>query len=100
MFSYNASIPDIIRGAADRAQAAELLLEARRLSQEIAQRKVRTAEMQEALAKAKLGADKANAAQRAVLEKQLEAETEALKRAADRLQQLQKGKPVAPEGQI
>ena len=100
MFSYNASIPDIIRGGADRAQAAELQLEARRLTQEIAQRKVRTAEMQEALAKAKLGADKANAAQRAVLEKQLQAETEALKRAADRLQQLQKGKPVAPEGSV
>jgi hypothetical protein len=99
MLSYNASLPDIIRGGTDRSQAAEAQIEARRLAQEIEQRKARATEMTEALVKAQSGADKATAAQRAALQKQLNEEREAMKRAADRLEALQKGKPV-PQGDI
>ncbi len=93
LLSYNASIPDIARNGSERAQAAENRIQARRLTQEIAQRATRTKELQVELAGAKQGADKAAAAQRAALEKQLDAEREAMKKAADRLEQLQKGKP-------
>ena len=91
MFSYNASIPDIIRGGRERAEATEAQVESRRLQQEIAQRRTRAAEMQRSLAKATQGADKSAAAQAAALSRELDAERDAMRKAADRLDQLQKG---------
>jgi len=89
-FSYNASIPGIARGSRDRAEAAEAQLRARRLKQEITQRRIRSAELERALVKAQRSADKAAEARRAELERQLEAEREAMRQAAERLQKLQK----------
>jgi hypothetical protein len=85
MISYNASIPDIIRGSRQRTQAAVAQLEERRLRQEIAQRTARIRELQDQLAKASQGADKSNAALAAQLAKQLEAEREAMKAATEKL---------------
>jgi hypothetical protein len=96
LFSYNASLPDIIRGSQQRAEAAEAQIETKRLIQEIAQRTVRMTEMQAQMAKAQQGADKAAAAELEALQKRLEAERDAMKKASDRLDQLQKvGKPPA-----
>jgi hypothetical protein len=98
LFSYNASLPDIIRGSQQRSEAAEAQVEMKRLSQEIAQRTVRVNEMQTEMAKARQGADQAAAAEAAALQRRLEAEREAMKKASDRLEQLQRtGKPPAGE---
>jgi len=94
VIGYNANIPDIIRGSAKRAEAAEADLQARRLKQEIAQRRVHAEDLVASLMRAQQGADKAAAAQRAQLQKQLETEQEAMRRAADRLQKLQREKPA------
>jgi len=97
-FSYNASIPEIINGSKERSQAAEAQLEARRLRQEIAQRETRSAQLNAALAKAQSSAEKSAAEERARLTKQLEAEREAMKKAADRLEALQKAGAKPPTG--
>ncbi|MBI3568646.1 MAG: DUF4200 domain-containing protein [Gemmatimonadetes bacterium] len=94
---YSASIPDIVRGSQQRSEAAEAQLEVRRLRQEIAQREVRSQELRDQLARAKQSADKSAADEQARLLKQLDAEREAMQKAAERLQKLQKpsGKPPA-----
>jgi hypothetical protein len=97
MIGYNGSIPEIIRGSRQRAEAVELELEARRLRREVTQRETRMRELNEQIARASLRADAEAKAQRAALEKALEQEREAAKRASDRLQQVKPGtKP--PEG--
>ena len=97
LLGYNGSIPEIIRGSRQRAEAVELELEARRLRREVAQREARMAELDAQIAKARLRADAEANAKRAALEKALEQEREATKRANDRLQQVKPGtKP--PEG--
>jgi hypothetical protein len=102
MISYNASIPDIIRGSRQRTQAAEAQLQERRLRQEIAQRTARISELQDQLAKASQGADKSNAALAAQLAKQLEAERQATKAATEKLNKKPDDEPEAgsrkPEG--
>ena len=95
--SYSANIPDIIRGSAKRAEAAELDLEARRLKQEIAQRRLRAEDLLGALSHAQQGADKAAAALRAQLQRQLVVEQAAMRRAAERLEKLQREKPPGVE---
>lgn len=97
MIGYTGSIPEIIRGSRQRAEAVELELEARRLRREVAQREVRMRELNDQIARARLRADAEANAQRAALEKALEQEREAARRAADRLQRVKPGtKP--PEG--
>ncbi len=91
IFGYTGSIPEIIRGSRQRAEAVELELEARRLRREVAQRDVRMRELNAQIARARLRADAEALAQRAALEKALEQEREAAKRAADRLQQVKPG---------
>lgn len=96
-FSYNTSLPGIIDGADQRAEAAEAQLALRRLEQEIAQRRITTQRLVAELDRAAAAADKASAQQRDLLLKQLEAERAALKAAADKLDQLQK-KPPESDG--
>lgn len=91
IFGYTGSIPEIIRGSRQRAEAVELELEARRLRREVAQRDLRMRELNAQIARARLRADAEALAQRAALEKALEQEREAAKRAADRLQQVKPG---------
>jgi len=88
---YRGSIPEIIRGSRQRAEAVELELEARRLRREVQQREKRMAELNVQIARANQRADAEALAQRAALEKALEQEREAAKRAADRLQQVKPG---------
>ncbi len=98
LLSYNASLPDIIRGSLQRSEAAEAQIEMKRLSQEIAQRTVRVNEMQTQMAAARQGADQAAAAEAAALQRRLEAEREAMQKASDRLDRLQRsGKPPTGE---
>lgn len=89
MVSYNASIPEIIRGSQQRTEAAAAQLRARRIRQEIAQRSERIRELQVQLAKASQGASKTNAALAADLAKKLEAEQAAMKAATEKLNQKQ-----------
>jgi hypothetical protein len=97
IIGYTGSIPEIIRGSRQRAEAVELELEARRLRREVAQREVRMRELNEQIARARLRADAEANAQRAALERALDQEREAARRAAERLQQVKPGtKP--PEG--
>ncbi len=96
--SYNASIPEIINGSRERSQAAEAQLESRRLRQEIAQREMHSAQLQASLAKAQASAEKSAADERARLTKQLEAERDAMKKAAYRLDALQKAGAKPPTG--
>ena len=96
MLSYDANIPEIIRGSARRSEVAELDLEARRLRQEIAQRKRRADDLIASMTRAQQGADKAAAAQRARLQQLLEVEQAAMRKAAERLEKLPREKP--PEG--
>lgn len=96
MFSYNASIAEISRGSARRAEAAEAQLKGRRLQQEIDQRQARIRELEGELAKAGQRAEKANAALAARLAKELEAQRQAVQAANDKLQKLP-AKPQ-PEG--
>jgi hypothetical protein len=91
--SYNSSIPGIFTGSRQRVEVADAQLELKRLTQEIAQRRATTAELNTQLAKARAAADAATRGQQAALEKQLEAERIALKAAADRLEALQKKPP-------
>jgi hypothetical protein len=97
MIGYNGSIPDIIRGSRQRAEAVELELEARRLRREVQQRELRMRELSAQIVRARTRADAEANAQRAALEKALEQEREAAKRASERLQKVAPGsKP--PEG--
>ncbi len=91
IIGYAGSIPEIIRGSRQRAEAVELELEARRLRREVQQRDVRMAELNAQIAKARTRADAEAKAQQAALEKALEQEREAAKKAADRLQQVKPG---------
>ena len=91
ILGYNGSIPDIIRGSRQRAEAVELELEARRLRREVQQRDVRMRELSAQIARARLRADAESAAQRTALEKALESERDAAKRASDRLQKVKPG---------
>ena len=91
MIGYRGSIPEIIRGSRQRAEAVELELEARRLRREVAQRELRMNELAAQIGRANQQATAEAAAQRAALEKALEAEREAAKRASDRLQRVKPG---------
>ena len=91
--AYNASLPGIIRGSAQRARAAEADRALRRLEQEIAQRQIISRQLVADLAKATQAADAAAVAQRQRLVKQLEAEQAALKAAAARLDALTRKPP-------
>jgi uncharacterized protein YlxW (UPF0749 family) len=91
LVGYTGSIPEIVRGSRQRAEAVELELEARRLRREVQQREKRMAELNAQIARANKSADAAAMSQRAALEKALEQEREAAKRAADRLQQVKPG---------
>ena len=93
LFAYDASIPEIVRGSRQRAEAAEAQVEMRRLSQEIAQRKVRTAELQAQMAAAQRGADRTAVERRAELQRQLDAEAAAMKKAGDKLEELSRKTP-------
>jgi hypothetical protein len=91
--SYNASLPGIVNGSRQRAEAADAKLELQRLTQEISQRRATTRELVAALDKAKSDADAAADAQRKSIIAQLQAEQAALKAAADRLEALSKKPP-------
>lgn len=94
-FSYNASLPGIIDGSTQRADAAEAQLELRRLEQEIAQRRARTRYLVAELTRVAVATDAGAKSEQETLLKQLDAERAALKSASKRLDDLQK-KP--PEG--
>ncbi|MEA3245280.1 MAG: hypothetical protein U9Q74_03895 [Gemmatimonadota bacterium] len=96
-FSYNASLPGIVRGSTQRAEAAEARLELKRLEQEIEQRRVITRRLVAALQQSARAADEASLKQQQLLLRQLDSEREALKDAQKRLEELGK-KPPEPEG--
>ncbi|MCC7196333.1 MAG: hypothetical protein IT356_12330 [Gemmatimonadaceae bacterium] len=98
-FSYNASLPSIVRGSTQRAEAAEARLELKRIEQEIEQRRLITRRLVEQLQTAARVADDASRKQQQLLIRQLDAEREALKDAQKRLDELGK-KPPEPGGRI
>jgi hypothetical protein len=95
--SYNASLPGIVRGSTQRAEAAEARLELKRLEQEIEQRRVITRRLVAALQQQARAADEASLRQQQLLLRQLDSEREALKEAQKRLEELGK-RPPTPEG--
>lgn len=97
LVGYNGSLPGIIRGTRMRAELTELDIEAQELRREVAQRERRRAALERELARAQKNADAASSKLQTALQKQLEAEREAIRKANERLDTVQKGvKP--PEG--
>jgi len=95
LLGYNASLPGMVRGSRQRAEAAEAKLALRRLEQEVTQRRIITERLVADLARATQAADAAATAERQRLIRQLEAEQAALKAAADRLEALTRKPPEA-----
>jgi hypothetical protein len=97
LVGYNGSIPAILQGTRQRAELTELDLEAQALRREVAQRERRRQALEREIAGAQRKADAMSSTLQSALQKQLDAEREAIKKASDRLDTVQKtGKP--PEG--
>lgn len=97
VLGYNGSIPAMLRGTRQRAELMELDLEAEALRREVAQRERRRVALEQEIARAQRQADATSSSLQGALQKRLEAEREAIKKASDRLDTVQKtGKP--PEG--
>jgi len=90
---YSGNLHDIARGTILRARIGELEQEQLRLRAQIAQRQHKIDELQVALSKAQGGELAEVAKRREQLDAQIQEEQEAIKRAEERLNQLQGGSP-------
>jgi hypothetical protein len=93
---YSGNLHDIARGTILRARIGELEQEQLRLRAQIAQRQHKIEELQTALSKAQGGELAEVAKRREQLDSQIQEEQEAIKRAEERLNQLQGGSPPPP----
>lgn len=94
---YSGNIIDISRGVLLRARITELTREQQRLNAEIQQRGRRIQGLEVALRKAQAGELAGMASRRAELERSVQEEREAIKRAEERLRQIQESQtPPAP----
>ena len=91
--SITGNLFDIVRGSRQRAEATDREVERLRLQREVKQRERRMLELARAIANASGDADAAATARRRALEKQLEAERDAVKKATQQL-----GTPRKPDG--
>jgi hypothetical protein len=96
LVGYNGSIPAMMRGTLQRAELTDLDVEAQELRREVAQRERRRVALEREIARAQTKVDASSASKQAALQKQLESERDAIKKANERLDTVQKTKP--PEG--
>jgi hypothetical protein len=93
---YSGNIHDIAHGMVLRSQVADLTRESQQLRYEIASRERRIDQLQKDLADAQ-GSELARMEQRRQqLEQELQAERDAVKRANDRLKEIEQGRPPQP----
>lgn len=91
VLGYRGNIIDISRGALLRTRVTELEREQSRLRNEITQRERRIAQLESQLRRAQAGELAEVAKRREALEQQIQEEREAIRRAEERLRQLQEG---------
>lgn len=94
--SYSGNVVDISRGILLRARITELTREQDRLRIEIAQRQRRIAGLEVALRRAQAGELADIARRREELDREVQAEREAIRRAEERLRQIQQGQQTPP----
>jgi hypothetical protein len=94
--SYSGNAIDISRGILLRARITELTREQDRLRIEIAQRQRRIAGLEVALRRAQAGELADIARRREELDREVQAEREAIRRAEERLRQIQQGQQTPP----
>jgi len=94
--SYSGNVIDISRGILLRARITELTREQDRLRIEIAQRQRRIAGLEVALRRAQAGELADIARRREELDREVQAEREAIRRAEERLRQIQQGQQTPP----
>jgi len=92
---YNGNIVDISRGVILRGRVTDLTREQKRLRAEIIARERRIRRLEAELRRAQAGELAEIARRRQELERQITDEREAIKRAVERLEQLEKGRPPA-----
>ncbi len=93
---YFGNVRDIARGNVLRSQVADLTRESQRLRYEIASRERRIQELEKDLSDARTGELARLEARRQQLEQELQAEREAVKRANDRLKEIEQGRTTRP----
>ena len=96
VLSYSGNAIDISRGILLRARITELTREQDRLKIEIAQRQRRIAGLEVALRRAQAGELADIARRREELDREVQAEREAIRRAEERLRQIQQGQQTPP----
>jgi hypothetical protein len=96
LLSYSGNVVDISRGILLRARITELTREQDRLRIEIAQRQRRIAGLEVALRRAQAGELADIARRREELDREVQAEREAIRRAEERLRQIQQGQQTPP----
>ena len=98
---YSGNIIDITRGVLLRSRVSELQREQQRLRSEIASRERRITNLETALRRAQAGELAEIARRRQEMEQQIEEEREAIRRATERLEQLERQRqppPATPPG--
>jgi hypothetical protein len=93
---YYGNVRDIAHGVVLRSQVADLTRESQQLRYEIASRERRIEQLEKDLADARTGELARLEARRQQLEQQLQAERDAVKRANDRLKEIEQGRPTRP----
>jgi hypothetical protein len=96
---YTGNIRDVSHGVVLRSRITELTREQRRLRTEIASRERRIKRLEGQLAGAREGELARLESRRQQLELDVQAEREAIKRATDRLKELEQGKPASAKPQ-
>ena len=96
LLAYSGNAIDISRGILLRARITELTREQDRLRIEIAQRQRRIAGLEVALRRAQAGELADIARRREELDREVQAEREAIRRAEERLRQIQQGQQTPP----
>ena len=93
---YSGNVRDIAHGMVLRSQVADLTRESQQLRYEIASRERRIDQLQKDLADAQSSQLARMEQRRQQLEQELQAEREAVKRANDRLKEIEQGRPPQP----
>jgi hypothetical protein len=93
---YYGNVHDIAHGVVLRSQVADLTRESQQLRYEIASRERRIEQLEKDLADARTGELARLEARRQQLEQELQAERDAVKRANDRLKEIEQGRPTRP----
>jgi len=93
---YFGNFRDLAHGIVLRSQVGDLTRESQRLRYEIASRERRIEELEKGLADARSGELARLEARRQQLEQELQAERDAIKRATDRLKEIEQGRTTRP----